>query len=140
MYFNGELRQGGDSNHSEIRLLDCAKGGEEFDCCLNAYSDAWEFKGKLRMGARLKVVDDLVNRLIFDLKTPLKVASLYDADDLPRIDIVKALNDAVNLIDFNTADYDTLRLPPRRQSTCSTGRYIQKMPWTRPPAASVTHI
>ena len=68
MYFNGELRQGGDSNHSEIRLLDCAKGGEEFDCCLNAYSDAWEFKGKLRMGARLKVVDDLVNRLIFDLK------------------------------------------------------------------------
>ena len=107
MYFNGELRQGGDSNHSEIRLLDCAKGGEEFDCCLNAYSDAWEFKGKLRMGARLKVVDDLVNRLIFDLKTPLKVASLYDADDLPRIDIVKALNDAVNLIDFNTADYDT---------------------------------
>ena len=107
MYFNGELRQGGDSNHSEIRLLDCAKGGEKFDCCLNAYSDAWEFKGKLRMGARLKVVDDLVNRLIFDLKTPLKVASLYDADDLPRIDIVKALNDAVNLIDFNTADYDT---------------------------------
>lgn len=107
MYFNGELRQGGDSNHSEIRLLDCAKGGEEFDCCLNAYSDAWEFKGKLRMGARLKVVDDLVNRLIFDLKTPLKVASLYDADDLPRIDIVKALNDAVNLIDFSTADYDT---------------------------------
>lgn len=107
MYFNGELRQGGDSNHSEIRLLDCAKGGEEFDCCLNAYSDAWEFKGKLRMGACLKVVDDLVNRLIFDLKTPLKVASLYDADDLPRIDIVKALNDAVNLIDFNTADYDT---------------------------------
>lgn len=107
MYFNGELRQGGDSNHSEIRLLDCAKGGEEFACCLNAYSDAWEFKGKLRMGARLKVVDDLVNRLIFDLKTPLKVASLYDADDLPRIDIVKALNDAVNLIDFNTADYDT---------------------------------
>ena len=107
MYFNGELRQGGDSNHSEIRLLDCAKGGEEFDCCLNAYSDAWEFKGKLRMGARLKVVDDLVNRLIFDLKTPLKVASLYDADDLPRIDIVNALNDAVNLIDFNTADYDT---------------------------------
>ena len=102
MYFNGELRQGGDSNHSEIRLLDCAKGGEEFDCCLNAYSDAWEFKGKLRMGARLKVVDDLVNRLIFDLKTPLKVASLYNADDLPRIDIVKALNDAVNLIDFNT--------------------------------------
>ena len=61
MYFNGELRQGGDSNHSEIRLLDCAKGGEEFDCCLNAYSDAWEFKGKLRMGARLKVVDDLGN-------------------------------------------------------------------------------
>ena len=107
MYFNGELRQGGDSNHSEIRLLDCAKGGEEFDCCLNAYSDAWEFKGKLRMGARLKVVDDLVNRLIFDLRTPLKVASLYNADDLPRIDIVKALNDAVNLIDFNTSDYDT---------------------------------
>lgn len=48
-----------------------------------------------------------MNRLIFDLRTPLKVASLYNADDLPRIDIVKALNDAVNLIDFNTSDYDT---------------------------------
>ena len=118
MYFNGELRQGGDSNHSEIRLLDCAKGGEEFDCCLNAYSDAWEFKGKLRMGARLKVVDDLVNRLIFDLRTPLKVASMPST-----------------LSTSTPQTMTPLRHPPRPPSTCSTGRYIQRTPWTPQPAA-----
>ncbi len=106
-YFNGKLVQGGDSNHREVRLLDCARGGEQFDCCINAYADDWEYRGKLRMGARLKVIDDLVNRLIFDLRTPIKVASLYDADAIPRIEIVKALNDAVNLLDLNTSDYDT---------------------------------
>ncbi|MBQ2774519.1 MAG: alpha-mannosidase [Clostridia bacterium] len=105
-YFNGKLTQGGDSNHREVRLLECANGGEEFDCCINAHTDAWEFKGPVRMRARLVVIDDLVKRLIFDLKTPLLVASRYTVDDIPRIDIVKALTDAVNLIDFNTTDYD----------------------------------
>ena len=106
-YFNGKLTQGGDSNHQEVRLLECARGGEEFDCCINAHTDAFEFKGPVRMRARLLVIDDLVKRLIFDLKTPLEVASRYTVDDLPRVDIVKALTDAVNLIDFNTSDYDT---------------------------------
>lgn len=50
MYFNGELRQGGDSNHSEIRLLDCAKGGEKFDCCLNAIFRRMGVQGQAQNG------------------------------------------------------------------------------------------
>ncbi len=104
VYANGELVQGVDSNHAGVRLLDCAKGGEKFDICINAYTDDWDFDGKAMMKARLKTVDDLVQKLIYDLLTPLEVAKLYTVDDLPRVEILKALNDAVTLLDLYTPD------------------------------------
>lgn len=104
VFVNGELVQGVDSNHTGVRLLDSAKGGEEFDIYINAYTDDWSFDGKAVMRARLKTVDDLVQKLIFDLLTPLETANLYSVDDLPRIDILKALNDAVSLLDLYTPD------------------------------------
>ena len=104
IYANGELVQGMDSNHATVRLLDNAKGGEKFDICINAYKDDWDFDGKAMMRARIKTVDDLVQKLIYDLLTPLEVAALYTVDDIPRVDIIKALNDAINLLDLYTPD------------------------------------
>ncbi len=104
VFANGKLLQGVDSNHNSVRLLDRAKGGERFDVCINAYTDDWDFGGKMMMRARIKTYDELVMKLIFDLLTPLEVANLYETDDLPRINIVKSLNDAVNLLDLSTPD------------------------------------
>lgn len=103
-YANGELLQGMDSNHSMVRLLDKAQGGESFDVALNAYADDWSYDGPVHMHAQLRVIDELVLRLIFDLQSPMEVSSLYEADDLPRIEILKVLDKAVNVLDFNTRD------------------------------------
>jgi len=104
VFANGKLLQGVDSNHNSVSLLNRAKGGESFDVCINAYTDDWDFGGKMMMRARIKTYDELVMKLIFDLLTPLEVANLYETDDLPRINIVKSLNDAVNLLDLSTPD------------------------------------
>jgi len=100
VYANGKIIQGVDSNHADVRLLDKAKGGEKFDIAINAYTDDWAFDGKAKMRARLKTVDDLVRELVYDLLTPYEVAKLYGVDDLPRVDILKILNDAVNMLDL----------------------------------------
>ena len=107
VYANGKLIQGVDSNHPEVRLLDKAVGGEKFDICINAYTDDWDYPGTVVMKARLKTVNDLVRKLIFDLETPLKTARLYGVDDLPRVDIIKALNTAVNILDLYAPDRET---------------------------------
>lgn len=104
IYANGKLLQGMDSNHSTVRLLDCAKGGEKFEICINAHTDAWDYKGKVQMRARVKTLDELTLKLIYDLLTPLEVAALYQTDDLPRVDIIRALNAAVSLLDLYTPD------------------------------------
>lgn len=104
IYVNGKLIQGGDPNHTFVILSDCAKGGESFDIALNAYCDDWEFRGKTRLCAYLKTVDDDVKELYYDLLSPWETAHHYSHDDEERIDIVKALNTAVSMLEMNTAD------------------------------------
>lgn len=106
LYLNGELIQGVDMNHTFIYLSDCAKGGETFDIALSAYCDDWDFRGQAQLCATLKTVDAEVRDLMFDLLVPWEVATIYDHDALPRIDIIKALNKAVTMLDLNTCDYD----------------------------------
>ncbi|MCL2507729.1 MAG: glycosyl hydrolase-related protein [Oscillospiraceae bacterium] len=106
IYVNGELCQGVDRNHSFVYLTDCAKGGETFDIALNAYCDDWDFRGQSRMSAALKTVDVNVRNLMYDLSVPLETAHLYDHDAMPRIEIVKAINEACNLLELNTYNYD----------------------------------
>ncbi len=107
IFSDGKILQGMDSNHTNVKLLDCAKGGESYNFAINAHTDAFAYRGKVQMRAKLKVIDTLVLRLIFDLQTPLEVSRLYDADDLPRIDIIKTLDKAVNELDFNAREYAT---------------------------------
>lgn len=106
VYVNGQLVQGGDKNHQTVLLCEKAKGGEKFDVCLNAYADAWEYKGKLQMSAKIMVVDRLAAELLYDIKVPIEVAAYYEVDDMPRVEIIKALNTAVNMLEIgNPNDY-----------------------------------
>jgi len=100
LFANGKLLQGMDSNHRYVRLLDCAEGGETFEIALNAYTDPHEWRGPVRMRAQLRMVNDLALQLFYDLRTPLNAANLYEADDMVRVRIVKALNDACNLLEL----------------------------------------
>ena len=106
LFANGKLLQGLDHNHNYVRLLERAEGGETFEIAINAYTDAFEWRGPVRMRARLRTVNDTALALYYDLKTPLNAANLYEADDLPRVQIIKALNSACNLLDFTPEGFD----------------------------------
>ncbi|MDR3314473.1 MAG: glycosyl hydrolase-related protein [Oscillospiraceae bacterium] len=101
LFANGKLLQGMDSNHRQVLLLDSAKGGEVFEIALNAYTDPFAWKGPVRMRARLRTVSTLAKDLYFDLKTPLETANCYEADDLPRVKLLRALNAACNLLEMS---------------------------------------
>ncbi len=104
IFVNGKLTQGIDPYHTYVYLTHCAKGGETFDIALNAYCDDWEFRGKTSLRASLKVKDEEVNALYYDLTVPLETANCYSADDIEHIDTVKALNTAASMVEMCTCD------------------------------------
>lgn len=109
IYINGELVQGGDSNHQYVTVTSCAEGGEELEIYINAYSDDWEWQGEMQLGARLQVLDDIAQCTYFDIITPLKVAKYKDEDSDARINILKELNRACNILNIDTDDREEFR-------------------------------
>lgn len=109
IYVNGEMVQGLDVNHSHIFLTECAEGGEEFDIALSAYCDDWTFKGQVQLSASLKTYDADVNALYYDIRIPWETAHMYNHDNVSRVDIIKTLNDAVNMLELSTPDKDVFK-------------------------------
>lgn len=104
IYINGKVTQGGDSNHQYVTVTPCAEGGEELEIYINAYSDDWEWRGEIQLGAQLQVFDDIAYKTYFDLIAPLKVAKYKDEDSDARVNILKALNEACNILNIDTCD------------------------------------
>ena len=104
IFANGKIVQGGDSNHQYATLTECAEGGEEFEIAINAYSDPHEWRGKIQLSAQLQVIDDIAMSVYFDILTPLKVAKYQGEDSDARVNIIKALNEACNILDIDTND------------------------------------
>ncbi len=104
VFVNGKVVQGGDSNHQYVTLTDCAQGGEVLEIAINAYSDDHEWRGKVQLSAQLQVMDDIAYDIYFDILTPLKVAKYHGEDSDARVNIIKALNEACNILDIDTYD------------------------------------
>ena len=104
VFVNGKVIQGGDSNHQYVTLTNCAQGGEEFEIAINAYSDQHEWRGKVQLSAQLQVMDDIAFDIYFDMLTPLKVAKYHGEDSDARVNIIRALNRACNILDIDTDD------------------------------------
>ncbi len=100
-FANGKTVQGMDSNHQYVKIAEKAKGGEHFDVCINAHTDAFTYRGQVRMRAKLNVMDTDVYKLIYHVKAPLEVANLYDADNSAHIEIIKTLTEAINMINIS---------------------------------------
>ncbi|MBQ7116237.1 MAG: alpha-mannosidase [Clostridia bacterium] len=118
---NGKVVQGGDSNHQYVTLTPCAEGGEELEIAINAYADDWEWKGEIQLGAKLQAFDDVAYCTYFDILTPLKVAKYKDEDSDARINILKALNEACNILDIDTNNREIFR-----QSCIEASEYLDK--------------
>ncbi len=118
---NGKVVQGADSNHRYVTLTPCAEGGEELEIAINAYSDDWEWRGEIQLGAQLQVFDDVAFCTYFDILTPLKVAKYKDEDSDARVNILKALNEACNILNIDTNNRETFH-----ESCIATSEYLDE--------------
>ncbi|MGN1317277.1 MAG: alpha-mannosidase [Acutalibacteraceae bacterium] len=121
IYINGKIVQGGDSNHKYVTVTSCAQGGEELEIYINAYSDDCEWKGEIQMGAQLQAFDDIAYCTYFDIITPLKVAKYKDEDSDARINILKALNEACNILNIDTNNREVFR-----ESCVEASKYLDE--------------
>ncbi len=140
LFVNGKMVQGIDPNHNDYPLTYCAEGGETFDIALNAYCDDWEFHGQGQMYTYLKTVDTAVSDLYYDIAVPLETAHFYTHDDLPRVDILKTLNEAVSLLELSTPDIDVFHESVKKTSSfLHENLYGESMP-VKVSAIGHTHI
>ncbi len=102
IYTNGQVVQGADSNHQSVTVTPCAEGGEELEIYINAYCDDWEYRGQIQLSAQLQVVDDIAVQVFYDITVPLKVAKYHGEDSDARVNIIKALNEACNILNIDT--------------------------------------
>ena len=121
IYINGKVVQGGDSNHQYVTVTPCAQGGEELEIYINAYSDDREWRGEIRLGAQLQTFDDIAYCTYFDIITPLKVAKYKDEDSDARINILKALNEACNILDIDTNNREVFH-----ESCLAASKYLDE--------------
>jgi len=98
LYVNGELIQGIDVNHTEVILEHSAAAGTTYQIDLHAYSGMVE--GRNDLSVTLAALNEKVKDLWFDLRVPMQIAELLDENDKNRVDILNALNGAINLLDL----------------------------------------
>ncbi len=98
VYVNGELVQGLDVNHRDIILCEKARAGEVYAIALHAYSGMEA--GLVELNSQLSVLDREVEKLYYNIKVPLDVATLLGEEDERRFKTLNFLNEAVNILDL----------------------------------------
>ncbi|MGI6201532.1 MAG: alpha-mannosidase [Christensenellales bacterium] len=115
----GHILQGGDVNHHDVPLLDRAQGGERLRLYLYAYGGMIDRKTAL--SGRILAWDALLEKVYFDLATPLEVCKYLDEQDKRRVDILTYLERAVDLMDLRR--YNT---PAFRASLEAASDYLDR--------------
>lgn len=121
LFVDGKMISGMDENHTMIRILSGARGGEKIKIHLNAYSDDFGYRGRMFLSSALCVRDSQVQRLCLHIETILEVANLYTADDEPRVKLLRGLTEALQRLNL-TLPYGADFLLTVRE----TNRYIEE--------------
>lgn len=119
LYLNGKPVQGLDVNHTEVLLSDCGRTGERFDLVLSAHSGMKP--GMVYLRSEIAVLDLDTEALYFNLRIPTEVAEQLPEGDRNRIEILKHMVYAINLLD--------LRKPGNlsyRQSVEQANKYLSE--------------
>lgn len=108
LFLNGEVIQGLDINHQEVRLTDKAKAGETIQVDLQAYTgrDNDHNHGttaNLRLFASMLEIDEAITDCYYNLMVPNKIAGRLDKENQSRLKLQLALEKAVNLLDLRVA-------------------------------------
>ena len=105
LFVNGEITQGLDTNHQEVKITDCAKAGDRYVIDLQAYTgrDNDHNKGStanLRLSGCMMEVDAAVQACYYNLNVPNRIVSRLDKNNQSRIKLQLALEKAINLLDL----------------------------------------
>lgn len=96
-YVNNEAVTAMDMNHNEVILTDHGARGETFEIGLYAYSNQPKTNF---LNISLAAKDNVVEDLYYDVRVPLETAKELPEDDTARMEIVTALDHAVNLLEL----------------------------------------
>ncbi len=97
-YVNGKVSCGLDVNHREVFLTDKAVPGETYKLLLSAYTgDDNHF---LRLDAKVNISDAKIEKYYYDVKVPFDAARLMDDESDAYIEIIRSLNESLNLFDL----------------------------------------
>lgn len=123
VFVNGELKQGLDMNHQEVRLCQQSEGNEHFQIDLHAYTSMSDLveKDTCRLFVEMHIVHQPVRTLYFHLKTLLDSFAVLDEHDILYVKGVEVVNDTVNLLDLrqvHSVAYD--------QSIEAANRFIEE--------------
>ena len=100
LFVNGKCVFGIDCNHRKYLLRKNAKGGETLEIAIKVYSDLTYYAGKMTMSARLQVMRPRVYELYQSLAVPMRAVSYMSSDSIERVEIVKKLNQAMNILNI----------------------------------------
>ncbi len=104
-FIDGEIVQGVDVNHREIRLFEAANAGESFTLDLQAYTgrDNDRTSGStsgLQLLVELIEFDAPVLNFLYDIAQPCRMVQWLDENHPARVKMENALEHTIDLIDF----------------------------------------
>jgi alpha-mannosidase len=97
-FLNGKVVQGLDTNHREIIVSKTAIEGESFRADFHGYGGMNDSKSNFNL--YIKAFDEITEKLFYDIKVPLETAKLLKPEDKKRIDILKHLISALEILDL----------------------------------------
>ncbi len=118
LFVNGEVTQGLDTNHQEVRITDCAKAGDRYVIDLQAYTgrDNDHNQGStahLRLSAQMEEIDPEIQSCYYNLNIPNRIVSHLERDNQSRIKLQLALEKAINMLDlrvpYSESFYESVR-------------------------------
>lgn len=122
LFVNGKCVYGLDNNHRSYLLVKNAKGGEKLEIAIKMYSDLTYYQGALTFSAKLQIIRPRVYELYQSLIVPMNSASLMNSDSQERVEIVKKLNQAMNILNIG-ADPDSDEF---MDSVAATESFLEK--------------
>jgi alpha-mannosidase len=104
IFVNGSLVQGLDVNHTEIVLTNKANKEEKYTIDLQGYSGTIDSLSECRN--IVCTLEEEIEKLYYDIFVPLQVIKMLPQENKDRIDTIKYLTKAVNMLDLRKSYSD----------------------------------
>ena len=128
LFLNGAPVQGIDMNHRDVKLFSEARAGETLRLDLQSYTGTLHSEFCLIVEAR--EIDPEIEGLYWDIQVPLQAFPRLEEDGRPRRELVKVINDTVNLLDLRRP-YSEAYYASIREARARIAPYIVETPLLR---------